>query len=90
MRYTYNKEHGLLYVYLTQAEARPEEQIELLDGSVADVDASGDIIGIEVLSLFEWRPELVVKEFGLSGQFEEALQGLRTQLLSFDSALVVA
>lgn len=86
MRYSFDQVHGLLYVYLRQGEI--DGQVELGDGSVADIDRAGGIVGLEVLCLPEWRPDLAVKTFNLSDYEGHVLSALRDQLAFSDSHLI--
>lgn len=78
MRYTYDQAEGLLYVYF--GDGVPSEQVELDDGSIADVAEDGSLIGFEVLNLGEWNPDLAVKTFDVSEAQGKALAELRNEL----------
>ncbi len=64
MRWSYDSEMDALYLWITAAP--PAGQDELADGTIVDIDAAGELAGIEVLGLKRgWSPTPVIDRFGL-------------------------
>jgi Protein of unknown function (DUF2283) len=76
MRYTFNADHELLYVYLHELPI--DHQTQLADRSIADLTANGELVGLEVLNLTDWQPDLTATQFGLDDTDLLFLHTLRT------------
>lgn len=61
MRINYNKEEDAMYIRLSDSPYA--ESDEMQEGVIFDLDASGAIIGIELLDASKRIPNLNVKEF---------------------------
>ena len=65
MRWTYDATAGALYVYLRTGQ--PVQQVEMPDGVIVDLNASAQVVGIEVLSAGAgWDWLTIAEQFGLT------------------------
>lgn len=77
MRYTYDSEHDLLYVYL--AAGPVARSVEVPPNCVVDLDESGSVVGIEVLGLTSgWPLAEIIERFGLDEQVSRSLASVST------------
>jgi uncharacterized protein YuzE len=77
MNWTYDVSARALYVGLSSSVS--DRQVELAPGVVADVDATGSLVGLEVL---EWQPvdvDAIAKRFGLDDEEAKVLKAIILQ-----------
>lgn len=74
MRWSYDGTGDSLYVRLF--DGAPVRQEELEDGTIADFDDNGQLLGVEILSVGSapWDPESVIERFVLPPDEANALR----------------
>ena len=73
MRWTFDVDQGSLYLELGAGE--PVEQVEMADGTIVDLDDSGGVIGIEVLSAWaDWDWRAIVSTFALDAKVAASVE----------------
>lgn len=77
MRWTFDAESDAVYVWLSDAPA--VNQVEVSDGTIADLDEHGAVRGLEIVSFHAgWDPTLVVEELSLDEDTAAVLLFLAT------------
>ncbi len=75
MRSEHDVTADAIYVHVIEAPIDHTEELE--DGTIVDVSADGELVGVEILSASKgWSPDLVASKFHLSGFDRDALRAI--------------